>query len=740
MKNHEKWAIKSIKIITVFILAFVVSSVVLINMIINQQLEDTQKTLYEVAIRSQKIIKDQLKRDFNEINTIAYILSRNQGKNFETIVDFIKEENKSNSFKSIAVIRNDGIGYEVREGELYKLSDEIINLELIQRGLKGETLLSHTEEDDIKGENVNYYVTPIKNNDDILGVVVGIIDNSILTDMIAGTTLGVNSTTRIIESSTGDLVTKDQFESDKVKMEEEEFRSINKKVQDTKSNVFSCQLKQGEMWITYIPMGINDWNLLSIVPQQDAIEKHKHIVEIAAICVVIVITGFCSLIYCIIRTEKSKEKEISNLAYYDRLTGCFNKDKFKKEAIRLATDEEYNYGIVFIDVVNFKLINEIFSYENGNKLLRYMSKVIKEELGEGEVYFRNNDDKFGLLLKIEDRSNLLKRLRYLEEQIISFSIKNNQKYNINLKFGIYILDYINNNKDFEICLDRAEIALVKAKKTYNNHYEFYDETMHKNTVMKQMVENNAGEDIESKGFTVYLQPKYDLMTETISGAEALVRWDNKEYGRVSPNEFIPIFEENGFIIQLDRYVLIRVCRMINYWKEKGYPVFPVSVNQSRVHFYQENYIDDLKYIIETEKIDPKMIIIEITENLVMENLAVIKDTVKDLKDLGFSVSMDDFGSGYSSLNILKNLFIDELKLDKKFLEDSSDSYRGEKIIAKIIELAKALSIKTVSEGVETERQVHFLRSVGCDIAQGYFFAKPMPIDEFESKIFHKEDI
>lgn len=740
MENHKKWASKSIKIITALMLAFVVSSVLLIKMVINQQIENTQEALYEVATRGQKTIKDKLKRDFDEIDTIAYILSRNESKGFKTIVDFIKEENKSNSFKSIAMINKDGIGYEVRDGELYKLSNERVHLEWIQRGLNGETLLSHTEKDEISGENVNYYVTPIKNNDEILGAVLGIVDNSILTDMIVNTTLGFNSTTRIIEGSSGDLITKDQFDYDKVELEEENFKSINEKMQNTKSNVFTCKLKQGKMWITYIPMDINDWILLSIVPQQGEINKYRHIVGIAAICIVIVIIGFCALIYCTMRTEKSKEREIFHLAYYDKLTGCFNKEKFKKEAIKLAMDKECNYGIVFIDVVNFKFINEIFSYENGNKLLKYMSKVIEEELREGEVYFRNNDDKFGLLIKVEDRASLLRRLEGLENQIISFPIKHNRKYNINLKFGIYLLDYSNNNKDFEICLDRAEIALVKAKKTYNNHYEFYDETMHKNTVMKHIVEDNVGEDLESKGFDVYLQPKYDLMTETISGAEALVRWDNEEYGRIPPNEFIPIFEENGFIIQLDRYVLIRVCRMINYWKEKGYPVFPVSVNQSRVHFYQENYIADLEYIIETEKIDPKMIIIEITENLVMENLGVIKDTVENLRALGFSVSMDDFGSGYSSLNILKNLFIDELKLDKKFLEDSSDSYRGEKIIAKIIELAKSLSIKTVSEGVENERQVHFLRSVGCDIAQGYFFAKPMPIDEFESKIFNKTDI
>ena len=737
MENHKKLAIRSMKVIGMFILVFAISSVLLIKLVIDQHIETSQRSLYEVAIRSQKMIKNRLKRDLNEIDTIAYILSINRDESLNSMIDFVREDDKMNSFKRIAFIGKDGVGYEIKSGEIYNLPKDMLSIEWIQKGFNGETILSHTEKDKGNVGNVNYYVKPVENEEGVFGVVVGVIDNSILTNIIASTTLGIDSITRIIESSTGELVTGNELELDKVAMDEEDFKCINEKIKNTKDNVFSCKLKQGEMLVTYIPMDINDWILLSVVPEKFAIEKYDYIVGITAVCIAIIIAGFCALIYCIIKIEKSKDEEILNLAYYDRVTGAFNKDKFKKEACMLMDDRKCNYAVAFIDIVNFKLINEIFTYENGNKFLKYIAKVISENIGEDEIYFRNNDDKFGVLLKLEDEEILLERLRNIGEQIKDFPIKKNQKYNIMLKFGIYVIEYNKTNIDFEICIDRAQMALVKAKKSYNNQYEFYDEDMHKSTIMKHIVENNIEQALEAKGFSVYLQPKYDLAGETISGAEALVRWNNEQYGMMSPNMFIPIFEENGFIIQLDRYVLRRVCRMINQWKEKGYPLFPISVNQSRINFYQEEYIDELKNIIETENIDPKMIIIEITENVVIENFDTIKDTVEKLRELGFAISMDDFGSGYSSLNILKNLFIDELKLDKKFLENSSDSYREEKIIAKIIDLAKALSIKTVSEGVETERQVHFLKSVGCDIGQGYFFSKPIPIDEFEAKIFKK---
>lgn len=739
MGNNKKLAIKSMKLIGMFILAFAISSVLLIKLVIEQHIVTSQRSLYEVAIRSQKMIKHQLKRDLNEIDTIAYILSINSYESLSSMIDFVRKEDKMNSFKSIAFIRKDGTGYEIESRKIYNIPKDMLSIEWIQKGFNGETILSNTEKDEVNGGNVNYYVKPVETDEEILGVVVGVIDNSILTNLIESTTLGINSTTRIIKGSTGELVTKNEFDIDKISIDEEDFKCINEKIQNTTDNVFLCKLKQGKMWVTYIPMDINDWMLISVVPEKFAIEKYDYIVGITAMCIGIIIAGFCALIYCIIKIEKVKDEEILNLAYYDRVTGAFNKDKFKKEAYILIKDKKYNYAVVFIDIINFKLINEIFTYENGNKLLKYIAKVVSENIGEGEIFFRNNDDKFGLLLKLEDEEILLERLKSIEERIKDFPIKKNQKYNIYLKFGIYVIEYNKGNIDFEICIDRAQMALVKAKKSYNNQYEFYDEDMHKSIVVKHIVENNIEQALESKGFSVYLQPKYDLATGDISGAEALVRWNNEEYGMMSPDMFIPIFEENGFIIQLDRYVLKRVCRILNQWKQKGYPIFPISVNQSRMHFYQEDYIEELKNIIETENIDPKMIIIEITESIVIENFDAIKETVEKLRELGFAISMDDFGSGYSCLNILKNLFIDELKLDKKFLDDSSYSYRGEKIIAKVIDLAKALSIKTVSEGVETERQVHFLKSVGCDIGQGYFFSKPIPIDEFEAKIFNKND-
>ena len=237
---------------------------------------------------------------------------------------------------------------------------------------------------------------------------------------------------------------------------------------------------------------------------------------------------------------------------------------------------------------------------------------------------------------------------------------------------------------------------------------------------------------------MYLQPKYYLKDGSMHSAEALVRWYSSDGVIHYPDEFIPVFEENGFITELDMYMLEEACRKVSQWKQQGYKVSPVSVNQSRVFFYDEEYLDKFHEIVDQYHIDPSLIILEVTESVAMSNLEQVKMVIRKLHKIGFSISMDDFGSGYSSLNTLKDLDIAELKLDKDFLSEQSTSERGKIVIESVIHLAKALSITTVAEGIENDVQLDFMKSICCDIGQGYYFAKPMPAEEFERLLLKKE--
>lgn len=241
--------------------------------------------------------------------------------------------------------------------------------------------------------------------------------------------------------------------------------------------------------------------------------------------------------------------------------------------------------------------------------------------------------------------------------------------------------------------------------------------------------------INNNEFLIYLQPKFDTITEKIVGAEALIRRRVKDK-IIMPNEFVPIYEKTGDITKLDMYVLEEVCKLQNKWKKLNFPLIPISLNESRHHLKNKNHLEELKKIINKYKADSNLIELEMTENTVVEDIDVAKKAAEDVKKLGFVVSMDDFGTGYSAFNILKDIEIDILKIDKEFFRNLEKNKRAQIIIETIIEMCKKLNIKTVAEGIENKEQLEFLKKVGCDAIQGYYFSKSITIEEFEKKYFN----
>ncbi len=288
-------------------------------------------------------------------------------------------------------------------------------------------------------------------------------------------------------------------------------------------------------------------------------------------------------------------------------------------------------------------------------------------------------------------------------------------------------------------IDRANIA-AKVKGKYEHSYSFFNEDTRNRLYKEKRLEDNMNKALEKGEFIVYYQPKYSLGdVNEIEGAEALIRWNSPEFGFISPIDFIPLFEKNGFIVNIDMFVFEEVCKTLNKWINKGYTPVPISVNMSRVHLYRDNFIENITDLISKYNISPEFIELELTESVVFDNLNILIDIMKKIKEIGFLISMDDFGSGYSSLNLLKDLSFDILKLDRGFLIETTDTKRGKIIISKIVEMAKAIDIKVICEGVETYEQVEFLKEIGCDKVQGYLFAKPMVLDEFEKHLNFKFD-
>lgn len=286
-----------------------------------------------------------------------------------------------------------------------------------------------------------------------------------------------------------------------------------------------------------------------------------------------------------------------------------------------------------------------------------------------------------------------------------------------------------------------QILQQKVKKEkYEHSYSFFNEDTRNRLYKEKRLEDNMNKALEKGEFIVYYQPKYSLDdVNEIEGAEALIRWNSPEFGFISPIDFVPLFEKNGFIVNIDMFVFEEVCKTLNKWINKGYTPVPISVNMSRVHLYRDNFIENITDLISKYNISPEFIELELTESVVFDNLNILIDIMKKIKEIGFLISMDDFGSGYSSLNLLKDLSFDILKLDRGFLIETTDTKRGKIIISKIVEMAKAIDIKVICEGVETYEQVEFLKEIGCDKVQGYLFAKPMVLDEFEKHLNFKFD-
>jgi diguanylate cyclase (GGDEF)-like protein len=425
---------------------------------------------------------------------------------------------------------------------------------------------------------------------------------------------------------------------------------------------------------------------------------------------------------------------LRRLQDFDSLTGCPNWIKFKRDCEKIFTTNQIShYAMIIFDIDKFKAINDLYGHQVGNEILTAIAEILEKHLKEEELFARMATDNFSMLMKYEGYGEFSQRVENLMREINRYS----QKFIVNISMGIYLIG--SEELDINTLSDRANMAKRSIKDNSQVSYAFYDESMRQVMILENEIENRMEMALRNDEFEVYLQPKYLFSDEQIIGAEALVRWNDPERGMLPPNDFIPLFEKNGFVKKIDTYMFEEVCKLLGKWQKEMDQLtnMIISVNFSRLHLENMLLPEELLAITSRYHIDPKMIEIELTEGTIFDNDVQMVDIMNHLKDFGFHISIDDFGRAYSSLNTLKNLPADILKLDKAFFSESTDNVRGKKIITSMLNMAKDLDLITVAEGVETQEQVDFLKEKGCDIAQGFFYAKPMNVDEFEEFVNKK---
>lgn len=741
--------ISAILVIIVSIVLVAVGSVSYIS-IKGTQEKEAQKYMDEIVSQYKNIITAQIDGDIQTLSALSTFIGDEEAIDFDFTLSRLEAETSRNDFVRMGFVSADGVGYFIDTDGTKHYEVDVNDEQFIQEALSGGHAVSEFMEDKLSGDSVICYGVPVFSDGAIIGALTatrletkfsGIINQAIF-DGVAYVHIIDHEGNFIIRSDHA-VIQKhmDNIFEDGDIMEESR-TAILADMKRGGGSFATFRYEGSAYWATFIPVGINDWQIFCLVPQT-FLNHNFNTIFIVFVCVMVCVFVLFGILFLYIYSLLKKEhKTLQMLAYTDVLTGADNRNRFVTDLPALLKDQT-DYAMVLMNVSGFKFVNEFFGFEGGNLLLKHVSAVLKDNTKGGERYYRDNADHFGLLVRYKSREELIHRVQKIHDEINEYTVSPNQEYRINCTFGVHIIQKAGGDKQQVLSPDTAINGALLALNSVNgntaNPIAFYDESLHDKARKKVEIESQMHAALANKEFRMYLQPKYYLEDESIHSAEALVRWCSEDGVIHYPDEFIPVFEENGFITELDMYMLEEACRKVSCWISQGYKAIPISVNQSRIFFYDDEYLDKFYSLVNQYEIDPSLIILEVTESVAMSNLAQVKTVISKLHNMGFAISMDDFGSGYSSLNTLKDLDIAELKLDREFLSEQSTSPRGKVVVESIIHLAKALSITTVAEGIENKIQLDFLKSVSCDIGQGFYFARPMPVEQFEHMAYALDD-
>lgn len=473
----------------------------------------------------------------------------------------------------------------------------------------------------------------------------------------------------------------------------------------------------------------NDWYLLSFIPSTILKENTTPYIDKYWFITLLSIVVFGIVVIKIRCFYKENVRKIEKIAFTDFITGGSNNAAFLIEAKqKIQANTKKKYVMVFLNILGFKNINEKYGVTAGNHALKYIYQVLKKCIYEDEIVARSESDHYFILLQEETEEAVQKRIDIMMQKIHGTETETAYDYGISFSQGASFIE--EKDEELRVYQNRA----VVASEYYNNskHCVFYNKELYTKLNREIVLNESFEKAIEDNEFEVYFQPKINLDNEKTAGAEALVRWKHKEYGMISPGEFISLFETNGKICRLDLYVFEIVCKKLNEWKERELPPIKVSVNLSRVHLMEQGIecLKRFKDIKDRYQIPDGQIELELTESMVIEvkQLEKVKKIIAEIQACGFLCSLDDFGFGYSSLALLKEFDVDIIKLDRLFFVNSNE--KTWKVVKAFISLAHELNITVVAEGVEEKYQIEKLKEINCDLIQGYVYARPLPEEEF----------
>ena len=713
-------------------LCFIACSLLfLVHMIIKSQQENISY-LYNAANQTKTSLLKQIEGDFQTIEGLAVSLKDLEIADEEKLLAILKDINDRNAFIRMGYADTEGNAWLVDiSGDTYTLN--IGEMDFFRRAMEGEISISNTFVDPTQEDAyVNYYGSPLRNRDgEIVGVLCAVHSAVVLREIIDSPLLRDAGYSNILDVN-GDYVLRSvkTFKNDILPENKQEIVNIIKN--GGIGDIILKDRTNTRQMLAVLPLIDGQWYLISMVPVNVLRASYT---ETAVGIMLIIVVACCIFIWMMTRQQimaAKNQKMLMRLAYRDSLTGLRNFDGFKLEAEKmLKAGEITSYVLWYGDIRKFKFINDILGYREGDRILKLLADYLKTLENEECMTCRVSADNFAGLCICQDNEEMEQGIRTVLQAMEKSGIET--KTVMEIPMGAYRLRPGDLNQSIDVLMNYANMAHKRAKDMAGSCCVFYDDGIRNQAIEDSLLEAEADEALRNGEFKAYMQPKVNIQNGNIlAGAEMLVRWISPEKGLIPPGRFIPLFEKSERIVTLDRYMFEKACQWFeDYLSHGGRPV-NIAVNVSKVGILRPDFMEYYSSVKKKYHIPDGILELEFTESVASSDIDIFTEVVTKLRELGFICSLDDFGSGYSSLNLLKNLPINVLKLDILFFHNSRDLRRERIVVSNFINLARELHIKTIAEGVEDRDTVEFLKNAGCDVVQGFVFSKPMPLEEFDT--------
>lgn len=719
--------------------------------------KNAQEYLENMAKRVAYLMSVKVKSDVQSLAVLSGSLSTHtQTFSNDDVTDFLLKNVANPKYHRLSFTYPDGTNIRVQDGVGKLPSANMEGISCFRIAMNGAPCFADASPEALaKSGFVNrYYVPVFDKNNRVVGVLGSMIDSDEFRKIMDNNDFNDTGFTHVIDKN-GNYSIKAINETNTVSNFYDQHlnfigttpQKLLEDMHSKKAGFYTFKPKADKIYVgAYARIGASDQYVQINVPKNIAMMHVDYILYTIAIIVLIIGALLLFLLRFAAKLSKEHEEIIYKVAFTDPLTDGFNKNKFLLDAKELLIENRNcRYVMISAEIKKFDMIKELYGYKRAGKILKNVYSIIKRNLSKDSVCARDFGSSFVILYKYEKKEYLIKYFinkiladveKYNTEVMSKMTpdFKNHAGMAVNVVFGIYPIS--DKTQSVNLMCDRA--ALAKQNLENEQSYLFYDESFREQVLEDKTIEDDMYTALDRGQYKIYLQPKFDMQTLNLTGAEALIRWNHPTLGLLNPEKFIPLFEQNGFMLALDNFVWKEAIKYIAERKKQELPIFPIAINVSKVHFASDKFIGYLSKLTQQYDVSPSNIAIQIAEDVCMEYKYQIVEFTEKIKAAGFRVEIDNFGSDEFYMDILRSAKIDTLNLDRVLLQNSIGDDRGETILKNMISLASALNVSTTSVGVETQAQGWFLKQAGCKDVQGFLFGEPILKDDFAAQFLHEK--